>query len=59
LTPNDFACLEEVEQRLLLYEELSNREPRPFDWKFDRAALQAFLKRLDAKREMLASAWVG
>jgi hypothetical protein len=59
LTPNDFASLEEVEQRLMLYEELSNREPRPFDWKFDRAALQAFLKRLDAKREMLGSAWVG
>ena len=30
LTPNDFASLEEVEQRLRLYEELSNREPRPF-----------------------------
>jgi hypothetical protein len=59
LTPNDFASLEEVEQRLLLYEELSNREPRPFDWKFDRAALQLFLKRLDTKREMLGSAWVG
>jgi DDE superfamily endonuclease len=59
LTPNDFASLEEVEQRLILYEELSNREPRPFDWKFDRAALQLFLKRLDAKREMLGSAWVG
>ena len=59
LTPNDFASLEEVEQRLMLYEELSNSEPRPFNWKFDRAALQAFLKRLDAKREMLASAWVG
>ena len=59
MTPNDFASLDEVEQRLLLYEELSNREPRPFDWKFDRAGLQAFLKRLDAKREMLSSAWVG
>ena len=59
LTPNDFASLEEVEQRLRLYEELSNREPRPFEWKFDRAALQTFLKRLDAKREMLSSAWVG
>ena len=48
LTPNDFASLDEVEQRLLLYEELSNREPRPFDWKFDLATLQAFLKRLEA-----------
>ena len=28
LTPNDFASLEEVEQRLRLYEELTNREPR-------------------------------
>jgi hypothetical protein len=26
LTPSDFASLEEVEQRLRLYEELSNRE---------------------------------
>jgi hypothetical protein len=55
LTPNDFASVEEVEQRLRLYEKLSNREPRPFDWRFDRAALQAFLERLDAKRECLAS----
>ena len=39
LIPNDFASLDEMEQRLLLYEELSNREPRPFEWKFDRAAL--------------------
>ena len=33
LTPNDFASLDEVEQRPRLYEELTNREPRPFDWK--------------------------
>src|SRR5271156_4762888 len=32
-----FASLEDVEQRLRLYEELSYREPRPFQWKFDRA----------------------
>lgn len=50
LTPNDFASLEEVEQRLQLYEELSNQEPPPFDWKFDRAALLDFLERLEAKR---------
>jgi hypothetical protein len=55
LTPNDFASLEEVEQRLRLYEELSNRQPRPFRWKFDRAALQAFLKKLEAKRTLVAS----
>jgi DDE superfamily endonuclease len=56
LTPNDFASLEEVEQRLRLYEELSNREPRPFDWRFDRAALRDFLERLEAKRGKLPAA---
>jgi hypothetical protein len=58
LTPNDFASLEEVEQRLRLYEELSNRQPRPFDWRFDRAALQDFLERLEAKRSVLLPALV-
>jgi hypothetical protein len=56
LTPNDFASLEEVEQRLRLYEELSNREPRPFDWKFGRTDLLDFLERLEAKREKLPAA---
>jgi hypothetical protein len=55
LTPNDFASLEEVEQRLRLYEELTSREPRPFAWKFDRAALQTFLTKLEAKRALLPS----
>jgi len=50
LTPNDFASLAEVEQRLRLYEELSNRHPCPFDWKFNRARLLEFLARMEAKR---------
>ena len=50
LTPNDFTSLDEVEQRLRLYEELTNGEPRPFHWKFDRTKLAAFLQRLEAKR---------
>ncbi len=49
-TPNDFTGLEQVEQRLRLYEELTNREPRPFNWKFDRAALQELLRRIEAKQ---------
>jgi DDE superfamily endonuclease len=48
LTPNDFADLAAVEQRLRLYEELTNRSPRPFAWQFDRTKLKAFLKRLAA-----------
>jgi hypothetical protein len=55
LTPNDFTDLAEVESRLRLYEELTNREPRPFDWRFDRAALVAFLARLEAKRAAVAA----
>jgi len=48
LTPNDCASLEEVEQQLRLYEERSNRQPRPFAWKFTRTKLAEFLKRLEA-----------
>jgi hypothetical protein len=59
LTPNDFASLEEVEERLRLYEELSNREPRPFEWKFDRAALHTFLAKLEVKREFVSSTSAG
>jgi hypothetical protein len=50
LTPNDFADLKEVEQRLRLYEELTNKNPRPFNWKFDRAKLTRFLERLNEKK---------
>ena len=53
LTPNDFASLEDVEQRLRLYEDLSNRQPRPFEWKFTRAKLTEFLKRLEAHGVMI------
>ncbi len=49
LTPNDFADLKEIEQRLRLYEELTNKNPRPFKWKFDRAKLTRFLERLSEK----------
>src|SRR5215475_2309121 len=50
LTPNDFASLEEVEQRLHLYEALSNRQPRPFKWTFTRRDLHTLLLKIAAKR---------
>ncbi len=53
LTPNDFASLEDVEQRLRLYEALTNRQPRPFQWKFTRAKLAEFLKRLATHEVMV------
>jgi hypothetical protein len=49
LTPNDFANLAEVELRLRLYEELTNRQPKAFDWKFTKADLSDLLQRLAAK----------
>jgi len=50
LTPNDFASLEEVESRLRLYEKLTNREPQPFDWKFDRTKLERLMERIEARK---------
>jgi DDE superfamily endonuclease len=50
LTPNDFASLAEIEQRLHLYEELSNRQPRPFAWTFTRGKLIDLLHRLEQKQ---------
>jgi hypothetical protein len=48
LTPNDFADLEGVRLRLALYEELSNRHPTPFQWKFDRVRMAAWLVKTQA-----------
>ena len=45
LTPNDFATLDAIRVRLALYEELSNRSPKPFQWKFTRQDLLNWLKR--------------
>jgi hypothetical protein len=45
LTPNDFASLDAIRLRLALYEELSNKTPKPFKWKFTRQDLLAWLKR--------------
>jgi len=50
LTPNDSVNLQELELRIRLYEELTNREPRPFDWRFTKYDLFALLQRL-ASRE--------
>jgi hypothetical protein len=51
LTPNDFADLPEVELRLRLYEELTNSQPRPFNWKFTKYDLFNLLQRLAGKAQ--------
>jgi hypothetical protein len=45
LTPNDFANLQAIRLRLALYEELTNRQPKPFAWRFTRQDLAEWLKR--------------
>jgi DDE superfamily endonuclease len=50
LTPNDSANLEELELRIKLYEELTNKQPKPFAWKFTKYDLFSLLLRL-ARRE--------
>jgi hypothetical protein len=56
LTPNDFADLEALRLRLALYEELSNRSPRPFAWKFDRAQLIELMAKIETHEKVLAQA---
>lgn len=46
LTPNDSADLQELELRIRLYEELTNSQPRPFDWQFTKYDLFDLLQRL-------------
>ena len=46
LTPNDSADLRELELRIRLYEELTNSQPRPFDWRFTKYDLFNLLQRL-------------
>jgi hypothetical protein len=56
LTPNDFDDLEAVRLRLALYEALSNQNPTPFQWKFDRTKLTALLAKIEARQRALADA---
>jgi hypothetical protein len=54
LTPNDFPDLTAVQLRLALDEELCNRPPAPFQWKFTRQKLAELLAKLEARRQHLA-----
>jgi hypothetical protein len=55
LTPNDSTDLQELELRIRLYEELTNENPKPFDWKFTKYDLFDLLQRV-AKREAASTA---
>jgi hypothetical protein len=53
LTPNDSTNLHELELRIKLYEELTNKQPKPFHWRFTKYDLFDLLQRL-ARREAAA-----
>jgi DDE superfamily endonuclease len=55
LTPNDSINLQELELRIRLYEELANKQPKPFAWRFTKYDLFDLLQRL-AKREVATRA---
>ena len=46
LTPNDFADLADVEQRLLDFERRYEAAAQPFEWKFTRSDLAKLIERL-------------
>ena len=53
LTPNDFVDLEAIRLRLALYEDLSNQNPTPFQWQFDRTKLLTLLAKIEARQKLL------
>jgi hypothetical protein len=56
LTPNDFASLEEVEERLLAFQTYYESLATPFEWRFTRDDLAALLRKLDGNPTALAAA---
>lgn len=56
LTPNDFAGLAEVEQRLLAFERLYEGAAKPFEWKFTRHDFAVLMKRLAEKDDLRPAA---
>ena len=53
LTPNDFQCLDAVEERLLLFQDRYEEIANPFEWKFTRDDLSKLLIRLSKHSEDL------
>jgi DDE superfamily endonuclease len=53
LTPNDFSSLQELEQRLLEFQDYYEQLATPFEWKFTRDDLARLIKKLAAKSDPL------
>lgn len=50
LTPNDFHCLNELEQRLLAFQRRYEETASPFQWTFTRKDLATLLAKIENKR---------
>ena len=53
LTPNDFSCLAQVEDRLLRFQEYYGSMATPFDWRFTRDDLANLMKKFLAQPSSL------
>jgi hypothetical protein len=56
LTPDDFALLGELEERLLAFGERYEQVANPFEWKFTRRDLCRLLRKLREREHPLAAA---
>jgi len=56
LTPNDFASLGELEERLFAFGERYEQVANPFEWKFTRRDLRRLLRKLREREHPLAAA---
>jgi transposase len=48
LTPDDFANLDDLTEKITAFQKRYNRAARPFDWRFDRADLNQLMQRIAA-----------
>jgi hypothetical protein len=55
LTPNDFASLSELEDRLLRLQDHYQEIATPFQWTFRRTGLAALMERLENKESSVAA----
>jgi hypothetical protein len=53
LTPNDFASLEEVEKRLLGFQQRYEEIAQPFEWRFTRKDLEGLMRKIEERDESL------
>jgi hypothetical protein len=56
LTPNDFADLDELAERLIAFQQRYERVAEPFAWKFTRHDLDRLLSRLAEHQPLMSQA---